>query len=111
MSPFEALYGQTPPTIIHYVENTTSIPHLDTTMHQRQQVLSTLKANLKRTRQLMETQANKQRISCVFQPGDRVLLKLQHYRQQTVQHRASTKLAPRFFGPFTVLRRVGQLAY
>lgn len=59
----------------------------------------------------MKTQANKKRRACTFDTGDLVLLRLQPYRQSTIKHRSSQKLAKRYFGPFTIKRRIGSLAY
>lgn len=43
--------------------------------------------------------------------GDRVLLKLQQYRQHSVARPISAKLARRFYGSFEILVRIGQVDY
>lgn len=111
MSPFEALYGRKPPTVLDYTKGQSTIADLDKTLQQRQQIITTLKENLQRTRKQMQDQANKKRRECTFQPGDLVLLRLQPYRQQTVHQRASPKLAKSYYGPFLVVRRIKEVSY
>ena len=46
-----------------------------------------------------------------FQPGEQVLLKLQPYVQTSVPNRPYSKLAFKYYSPYTVLERVGTVAY
>jgi hypothetical protein len=59
----------------------------------------------------MKFYADKKRSKRSFQVGDKVLLKLQPYAQTTVVNRPFPKLAYKYFGPYRVLERVGQVAY
>jgi len=43
--------------------------------------------------------------------GDQVLLKLQPYTQSSVANRPFPKLAYKYYGPYTILQRIGQVAY
>ena len=40
-----------------------------------------------------------------------VYLRLQPYRQSTLKEKGAKKLKPCFYGPYRVIRRVGQVAY
>jgi hypothetical protein len=111
MTPFEALYGRKPPNMVHYSAGQNSIESVDQLLTQKAQILRILKENLTRARNRMIQQANRHRQDKTFEEGDWVYLKLQPYRQSSVQYRASPKLAKRFYGPFRILKRIGKVAY
>lgn len=59
----------------------------------------------------MKSQADKHRINFCFNIGDLVLVKLQPYRQHSVHYRPSYKLSKRYYGPYPVIEKIGQVAY
>jgi excinuclease UvrABC nuclease subunit len=56
-------------------------------------------------------QADKHRSERSFEVGDSVYLKLQPYVQTSIATRANHKLSFRYFGPYPVVAKVGQVAY
>jgi hypothetical protein len=50
-------------------------------------------------------------LSAGFLVGDLVFLRLQPYKQSSLKKFGAEKLKPRFYGPYRVIQRVGEVAY
>ena len=111
ISPFKALYGRDPPHLLRLGRGHTAVDSLEQLLMEREAILDDLRFNLVRAQQRMSKYANQQRREVEFEIGDRVYLKLQPYRQQTLAKRPFEKLAARFYGPFTICQRIGKVAY
>jgi hypothetical protein len=59
----------------------------------------------------MKQQADKGCFGCQFVVGDQVFLRLQPYKESSLKVDHYQKLAPKFYGPYTVLKHVGQVSY
>jgi hypothetical protein len=110
-SPFKAMYGydatlgaapvmtpDTPPSVAEIIAN-------------RELHLDSLEENLARAHNRMKLFADKKRQDYNFSVGDQVLLKLQSYTQSTVASKPYPKLAYKFYGPYTILKKVSTAAY
>ncbi|KAL9408368.1 hypothetical protein AB3S75_046848 [Citrus x aurantiifolia] len=111
MTPFETVYGFPPPSPLAYVPGTSRVQAVDEYLRDRDAILRELRHNLSVARDRMKSQADQNRREVSFMVGDYVYLKLQPYRQTSVAFRRSMKLAPRFYGPYQIVEKVGAVAY
>ena len=76
-----------------------------------QDILKILKENLQTAQNQQKMYADKHRIERSFEVGDLVYLRLQPYRQPSLKKKGAEKLKPRFYGPYKIIRKVGEVAY
>jgi transposase InsO family protein len=111
LSPFEVLYGYSPKPFGLNVVGNSQNQSLDEWLQDKAVISTLVQQHLHRAQLRMKTQADKSRSERVFAVGDQVYLRLQPYIQSSLAPRSNQKLAFRYFGPFTVLNRVGSVAY
>ena len=58
MNPFEAVYGQNPPSILSYLPGVSKVQVVDQTLTVREDILRTLKENLVMAQNRMKQQAD-----------------------------------------------------
>lgn len=74
-------------------------------------MLKLLRSNHLKAQSWMKSQADSKRCDLSFEVDDAVLIRLQPYRQKRLTKRTNEKLSPRYFGPYTIVRKLGPVAY
>ncbi|XP_004310194.1 PREDICTED: uncharacterized protein LOC101296542 [Fragaria vesca subsp. vesca] len=111
MTPYQSLYGRTPPSVLSYTPGTTKVHSVDIALRNRDDLLKLLRSNMAMAQNKMKQQTDQHRTERTFEEGDWVYLKLHPYRQKSLVKRPSHKLAPRFYGPFQIVSKIGTVTY
>jgi hypothetical protein len=111
MIPFIALYGYDAPTLIDLGFGDNRAPKAKDWIVKSQDILKVLKENLQTAHNRQKVNADRHKIEHSFEVGDLVFLRLQPYRQSSLKKSGVEKLNPRFYGPYWVICRVGEVAY
>ena len=111
MTPYEAVYGQAPPVLLPYTPSSSPVQAVDAVLRNRDEVLRILRENLHMARNHMKQQVDQHHFECTFQVSDMVFLRLHPYKQSSLKLKGHQKLAPKFYGPYKVLQKIGSVAY
>lgn len=111
ITPFKALYGRDPPQLLRWTGQNTRFQEVDQQLRARDLLLDELKEHLLKAQERMKNQADKHRKEVEYKKGEVVYLKLKPYRFRSLARRANEKLAPRYYGPYEILDKIGKVAY
>ncbi|TYK05420.1 Ty3/gypsy retrotransposon protein [Cucumis melo var. makuwa] len=111
MTPFQVVYGRQPPTIVSYGSSPSKNSTVEEMLQERDIILVSLREHLRLAQEQMKLYADRKRRDVEFSVGEYVLLRIRPYRQITVRSRRNEKLAPRFFGPYKIIEKIGPVAY
>lgn len=108
MTPFEALYGYKPTQLglSPYMQGCTTVA--SDLLTERQRIIQILKENLHTAMNRMKKYADMHRSERKFEIGD---LRMQPFRNAPNQLRKQTKLSFKYFGPYRVMQKVGEVTY
>jgi hypothetical protein len=110
LSPFQVVYGRSPPILQEYISGSTPIQAVEATLIDRDTILQLLKNRLLKAQEVMKAIADQQRTPHTSVVGDLVFVKLRPYRQVSVVGRRVHKLSKRYYGPFKLIKAIGDIS-
>ncbi|KAJ9553378.1 hypothetical protein OSB04_017423 [Centaurea solstitialis] len=110
MPPFEMFYGRRCRTPIYWGEVGQRVLGSTEVVQRTTEDIQRIRERLRTTQSRQKSYADKRRSDLEFQVGDRMLLKVSPWKG-VIRFRKRGKLGPRYIRPFTILARVGKVAY
>lgn len=110
-SPFRVVYRRDPPALLSYQPGLARVAAVDRQLQERDQFLEDIKDRLLQAQGAMKSKHDLVCQDVVFLEGSWVWLRLHQRSASSITPASPSKLAPKFFGPFKVLARIGDVAY
>jgi len=110
-TPFEVVYGRPPPSMASYQPGVARVMALDRQLQDSYAFLQEIRERLLYAQDHMKHYYDQGHRDMVLEVGDWAWLHLHHRSAACIVDKNDGKLAPRFYGPYQVLERVGSVAY
>ena len=111
MPPFYALYGYDALSFVDLVLSDNRVPASSDFVKKSQDIIRSLKDNLQHAQNQQKLYFDRKRIERSFEMRDLVFVRLQPYKKSNLKRSGAKKLKPRFYEPYKVIRKVGEVAY
>lgn len=111
MTPFQALYEYPPPLLQQIPAPAPTDENQVTFEAEKQNMLDLLQQNLQKAHNRMKKFPDGKRTKGTFVVGDMVYLKMKPYRVTALGTPQARKLTSKWYGPFRVTKRVGEVSY
>jgi hypothetical protein len=111
MTTFRALYGYDAPSFMETVFGDNRAPRAKDWIEESQKILKTVKENLQTAQNQHKVYADRKIVERSFEVGYLVFLRLQPYSRSSLKKSGAEKLKLRFYGPYRITRRIGEVSY
>ena len=87
------------------------VPTVRNQLEEDQKTIQIRRENLTNARNRMNQQADLRRSAREFEVGDWVFVRLHPYKQLLLKQQGKNKLAPKFYGPYQINKKISAVAY
>jgi hypothetical protein len=110
-SPFRVVYGREPPSLRPAAAEEARVPAVHEQLWERDEFVLEIRERLEHAQQRYKGFYDRKHREVEFAVGDWVWLRLIHRPLASLDVRGRGKLGPKFYGPFRVLEKIGDVAY
>ncbi len=110
-TPFQVVYGRPPPALRAYDRCSTRVPAVDQALTERDMFLNEVRERLLQAQDYAKLFYDDKHRDVAYGVGDWVWVRLLHRQAASLPGFSKGKLSPRYYGPYKVLERIGEVAY
>jgi hypothetical protein len=105
------VYGREPPSLQPVTASEARVPPVQEQLRERDEFVMEIRERLEQAQQRYKGFYDRKHREVEFSVGDWVWLRLIHRLLASLDVRGKSKLEPKFYGPFRVLEKIGDVAY
>ena len=111
MSPFKAPYRYEATSFRDLIQMESRVQGARDFIQENIDIMNSLKNNLHQAQNQQKIYTDKKKMEKIFEIGDMVFLRLQPYKQTSINASGVEKLKPRFYGPYKAIKKIGEVDY